>query len=136
MPILFYAFYAKRVPLCKTFDVIIPFSPVLYNTLLHFHHSNILRSHLALAEHDVPYLGHLCRRQRVAGGHHGQVSPAGLQKAEAVGKAFRLDQRFYLIFCVEVFEVGSQLLGITFFSPRRKGPEVLRVFWIVSIASS
>ena len=78
MPILFYAFHAKRASLCKTFDVIIPFSPVLYNTLLHFHHSNILRSHLALAEHDVPYLGHLCRRQRVAGGHHGQVSPTGL----------------------------------------------------------
>lgn len=135
MPILFYAFHAKRESLCKTFDVIIPFSPVLYNTLLYFHHSNILRSHLALAEHDVPYLGHLCCRQRVAGGHHGQVSPAGLQKAEAVGKAFRLDQRFYLIFCVEVFEVGSQLLGIIFFSSAER-PEVLRVFWIVSIASS
>ena len=46
----------QREILCKTFDVIIPFSPVLYNTLLYFHHSNILRSHLALAEHDVPYL--------------------------------------------------------------------------------
>ena len=93
-PFYFMRSMQREDPLCKTFDVIIPFSPVLYNTLLYFHHSNILRSHLALAEHDVPYLGHLCCRQRVAGGHHGQISPAGLQKAEAVGKAFRLDLAF------------------------------------------
>ena len=104
--------------------VIIPFFLHFHNTLLHFYHSDILGGHRAFTQNDVPDLCHLRGSQSVAGGHDGQISPARLQKAQAVREAFGFDQRFDLIFRIEVLQVSGQLL------------ELLSVFWMVSSAAS
>ena len=82
--------------------------------LLYLHHRDILGGHRAFTQNDVPDLCYLRGSQSVAGGHDGQISPAGLQKAQAVREAFGFDQRFDLIFRIEVFQVSGQLLRVGF----------------------
>ena len=94
--------------------VIIPFFLHFHNTLLHFYHSDILGGHRAFTQNNVPDLCYLRGGQSVAGGHDGQISPAGLQKAQAVREAFGFDQRFDLIFRIEIFQVSGQLLRVGF----------------------
>lgn len=94
--------------------VIIPFFLHFHNTLLHFYHSDILGGHRAFTQNDVPDLCYLRGGQSVAGGHDGQISPTGLQKAQAVREAFGFDQRFDLIFRIEVFQVSGQLPRVGF----------------------
>ena len=90
--------------------VYIPLFLFLYNTFLFdLHHRNVLGRHAAFAHDDIPDLGHLRRGQRPARGHHGQVGPPLLQKAEAVGKALGLDQGLDLVFGVDVLEVRGHL---------------------------
>lgn len=43
--------------------------------LLYFHHRDILGGHTAFVHHYIPDLRHLCRRERLACRHHGQVCP-------------------------------------------------------------
>mgnify|MGYP001134189341 CR=1 FL=1 len=90
--------------------VIIPFFLHFHNTLLHFYHSDILGGHRAFTQNDVPNLCYLRGSQSVAGGHDGQISPARLQKAQAVREAFGFDQRFDLIFRIEEPEQQGFLL--------------------------
>ena len=108
--------------------VIIPFFLHFHNTLLHFHHSDILGGHRAFTQNDVPDLCYLRGGQSVAGGHDGQISPAGLQKAQAVREAFGFDQRFDLIFRIEVFQVSGQLPRVEGFFSSAERLELLSVF--------
>ena len=66
--------------------------------LFYLYDGDVLSRHAAFAQNDIPDLRHLRCCQCVAGGHHRQICPAGLQKAEAVREAFGLDHRFDLIF--------------------------------------
>ena len=101
----------------------------------HLHHGNILCRNTAPAQHDIPDLSHLRRRERFAGCHDGQVCPFVLQKAQAVGEAFGAYQCFDLIFCVQIFQTCCQLRGILLLSSCDMEEDFM-VFWIVSIASS
>ena len=78
--------------------------------LFYFHNGDVLRGQaLALAQQGIPDTGDLLGCQRIIFSHNGHVGLAALQIHHAVGKAFRLDERFQLGFKRDIADAVTQL---------------------------